>query len=78
MSEQKYPDIRSLLLLEALDSDFVCNSSKIESISWSCEDNIVGLFSSILEFDAFEEIAELVSTLKYSLNHPQATGYKWL
>ena len=61
MSEQKYPDIRSLLLLKALD--FLCNASKIENISSFCEDNIVGLPSTAIESDAFEELAELVQTL---------------
>ena len=62
--EQKYPDIRSLLLLilKSLDGDFLCNSSKIESTSSSCEDNIVGLSSTAIESDAFEELAELVKT----------------
>ena len=63
MSEQKYPDIRSLLLLESLDGDFFCNSSKTESISSSYEDNILGLSSTTIKFDAFEELAELVKTL---------------
>ena len=65
MSEQKYPDIRSLLLLilKSLDGDFLCNSSKIESTSSSCEDNIVWLSSTAIESDAFEELAELVQTL---------------
>ena len=84
MSEQKYPDIRSLILLKALDGDFLCNSSKIESISSCCEDNIVGLSSTATESDAFEELAELVqtlggeiTTLEDYLNHPQGTGYKF-
>ena len=58
MSEQKYPDIRSLLLLKALDGDFLCNSSKIESISSSCEDNTVGLSSTAVESDPFEELVQ--------------------
>ena len=58
MSERKYPDTRSLLLLKALNGDFLCNSSKIESISSSCEDNIVGLSSTAIESDAFEKLAE--------------------
>ena len=63
MSEQKYPAIRSLSLLEALDGNFLYNSSKIEIISSSCEDDIVGLISITLESDALEELAELVQTL---------------
>ena len=63
MSEQKSPDIRSLILLKTLDGDFLCNSSKIESIFSSSEDNIVGLSSTAIESDAFEELAELVQTL---------------
>ena len=63
MSEQKSPDIRSLILLKTLDGDFLCNSSKIESIFSSREDNIVGLSSTAIESDAFEELAELVQTL---------------
>ena len=55
MSEQKYPDIQSLLLLEALDSDFPCNSTKIGSISSFCEDNIVGLSSKTIESNTFAE-----------------------
>ena len=55
--------MQSLLLLEALDGDFLCNSSKIESISSSCEDDIVGLSSTTIESYAFEELAELVQTL---------------
>ena len=63
--EQKYPDIRSLLLLilKSLDGDFLCNSSKIESTSSSCEDNIVGLSSTAIESDAFEELAQIAQTL---------------
>ena len=64
MSEQKYPDIRSLLLLKALDGDFLCNSSKIEITSSSCKDNTVGLSSTAIEPDAFEELDELVRTLR--------------
>ena len=64
MSEQKYPDIRSLLLLKALDGDFLCNSSKIEITSSSCEDSTVGLSSTAIEPDAFEELDELVRTLR--------------
>ena len=65
MSEQKYPDIRLLLLsiLKSLDDDSLCNSSKIENISSSCEDNIVGLSSTAIESDAFEELAQLAQTL---------------
>ena len=65
MSEQEYPDIRLLLLSisKSLDGDSLCNSSKIESTSSSCEDNIVGLSSAAIESDAFEELAELVQTL---------------
>ena len=63
MSEQKYVHIRSLLLLKALDGDFLCNSSNFESISSSCEDNMLGLSSAAIESDAFEELAELVQTL---------------
>ena len=65
MSEQKYPDIRLLLLsiLKSLDGDSLCNSSKIESISSSCEDNIVGLSSTAIESDAFEELAQIAQTL---------------
>ena len=65
MSEQKYPDIRLLLLsiLKSLDGDSLCNSSKICSISSSCEDNIVGLSSTAIESDAFEELAQIAQTL---------------
>ena len=65
MSEQKYPDIRLLLLsiLKSLDGDSLGNSSKIESISSSCEDNIVGLSSTAIESDAFEELAQIAQTL---------------
>ena len=70
MSELIYPDIRSLLLLKALDGHFLSNSSKTESISSSCEDNIVGISSTVIEYIyiyiyiyAFEELAELVKTL---------------
>ena len=65
MSEQKYPDIRSLLLLilKSLDGGFLCYSSKIESTSSSCEHNIVWLSSTAIESNAFEELAELGQTL---------------
>ena len=63
VSEQKYPDTRSLQLLKVLDGEFLCNYSKIESISSSCEDNIVGLSSTAVESDAIEELAELVQTI---------------
>ena len=55
--------MRPLLLLEALDGDFLCHSSKIESISPSCGDNMAELSSTTIESDAFEELAELVQTL---------------
>ena len=49
-------------MLKSLDGDFLYNSSKIESTSWSCEDNIVGSSSTAIESGAFEELAELVQT----------------
>ena len=70
MSEQKYPDIRLLLLsiLKSLDDDSLCNSSKIENISSSCEDNIVGLSSTAIESDAIEEL-ELWRTMEKHLKN---------
>ena len=49
-------------MLKSLDGDFLYNSSKIESTSSSCEDNIVELSSTAIESDALEELAELVQT----------------
>ena len=50
-------------MLKSLDGDFLYNSSKIESTSSSCEDNIVGLSSTAIESDAFEELAQIAQTL---------------
>ena len=62
VSEQKYPDILSLLQLEVLDGDCFSNSSKIEIISSSSEDNILAS-STTIESDALEKTAELVQIM---------------
>ena len=50
-------------MLKSLEGDILYNSSKIESTSSSCEDNIVGLSSTAIESGAFEELAKLRQVL---------------